>query len=495
MSLAMIGRPLPGAPVSTVQNARDFFRFSSLDGVVSGRLGELDATHLGGLDVEIDSGHARLSGLTGERAESGIVTASPGDNDNDRIDRLVAQLDPTANNGQGSIEIVIKEGTPDSDPQPPSITQTLTGVYEIRLWRWTVEAQASVISSLIDERNLIQPITGDSVLPSGRLGKPDPSQPAIDVTGAGTAEIRAGVTFRGVDISGPISMPSLAAGTDYFVYANGGATQAVDASGVWPNPVGSPPSGELIGGFHYAPGGVAGGFDSGGNTTPAINPFSCWDLRWRPKSPDPRGMTFVATGEFWSDIYLMNRDPDQFGTSRNNQPIADGETDGTTTAIIPALAGGNGSTRYASASWWNHAEALACFGKRLPTYDEFAALAFGVVEEQGRGNDPVTTGLGTTNAGSSNPDQDFTSRWGVIQAAGVQWAWGRHFGGPHGSTSYQAITGGRGSVHSQPNAALFGGAWGTGSDAGSRCAGWTVSPSLSASSGAARGVCDHLQLA
>lgn len=350
-----------------------------------------------------------------------------------------------------------------------------------------VNAAVSSLESKIDD-------IGDSVPDTVALAKPDPHGPIFDVTGAATIEVKSGVSFRGTNVSGPVALPTLTAGTDYFVYVSGATTEAVAATGSWPSPVGSPPSGTLIGGFHYAPGGNAPGFDSGGDTTPAINPFSCWDLRWRPAAPDPRGMTHVAIGGFWADIYLMNRDPDTYGTSRNDQPIADGETDGTTTAIIPALAGGDGSARYASASWWNHAEALGCFGKRLPDYDEFAALAFGVAEGQARGNDPVTTGLGTTNAGSSNPDQDFTSRWGVIQAAGVQWAWGRQFGGPHGSTSYQAITGGRGSVHSQPNAALFGGGWGAGSDAGSRCSTWLNSPSFSNNFGAARGVCDHLQL-
>ena len=124
-----------------------------------------------------------------------------------------------------------------------------------------------------------------------------------------------------------------------------------------------------------------------------------WDLKWKPASDDPRGMTLVSN-KFWSDIYMLNRDPQTNGTSRNNIAIADGETGGTTTCIIPTAFGGNGSSRYSIQDWWSTNEALSAFGKRLPTYGEFSTLAYGVTENVSRGNDPVTTGLGTTNTGS-----------------------------------------------------------------------------------------------
>ena len=332
------------------------------------------------------------------------------------------------------------------------------------------------------------------------LEKADSLSPVIARTGAATAQIKAGTVVRlpagRVDFATAtsISMPTLSAGTDYFVYVKpDGTAEAVAAAGTWPTPVGSPPAGSvLIGGFHYAPGGNATGFNAGGNTTAGINQFSAWDLKWRPTCPDPRGMTNVA-GSFWADIYLTNRDPDQFGTSRNNQPVADGQTGGTTTPIVPAAFGGNGSTRYASYNWWNASETLAAYGKRLPTFQESAAYAWGVREAQSRGNDPVTTGLGTTNAGSSNADQNFTSFWGVIQASGVQWTWGNHFGGGAAGASFVANTEGRGSSFQLSNAVLLGGDWANGANAGSRCSRWVNAPTASLSGISSRGVSDHLR--
>jgi len=318
-------------------------------------------------------------------------------------------------------------------------------------------------------------------------------------TGAGTADIKAGtkvtvgssvVTYA---TATAITMPTLTAGTDYFIYSTASGAEAVAATGVWPSAVASPPaSSRLIGGFHYAAGGNAAA-QAGGDTTAAINEYSLWDLKWRPSAPDPRGMTLVSNS-FWADIYLLNRDPQTYGTSKNNQPIADGATASTTTAIVPTAFGGNGSTRYATQSWWNTAECLSAFGKRLPRYSEFGSLAYGTTENQSRGNDPVNTGLGTSNTGSSNTDEEFTSRWGVIQASGVMYVWGNEFGGGNAAASWADINGGRGKVYQQENAVFLGGAWYGTVDSGSRTSRWTDSPSLSDSVIGGRGVCDHLRL-
>ena len=340
-----------------------------------------------------------------------------------------------------------------------------------------------------------------SIIPAyGLFHKSDPLSVAFTKTSPGTARIKAGtsvvigttlVTFT---VATSITMPTLTAGTDYFVYAKtDGTAQAVAATGTWPTAVASPPANSrLIGGFHYAPGGNASG-RSGGNTTEGINEYSMWDLKFRPAADDPRGMALVAN-MFWADIYFCNRDPQTLGTSRNAQAIADGETGGTTTAIIPTAFGGNGSTRYPTWNWWNAAETLAAFGKRHPTYQQFAALAFGATEAVSRGNDPVTTGLGTTNAGSSQADQVFTSKWGIIQATGVEWVWGADFGGGAAAASWTANTESRGSTYQMENAALFGGNWAESANSGSRASNWGVSPTGSSSYIGARGVCDHLRL-
>ena len=340
---------------------------------------------------------------------------------------------------------------------------------------------------------------GGSSAPS-LLFKSDFGSVCLTKTGAGTANVKAGTkvlvgtTLVEFATATSVTMPSLTAGTDYYVYAkSNGTAEAVAASGTWPTPVASPPANsQLIGGFHYAPGGNATG-TSGGDTTPAINEYSMWDLKWRPSALDPRGMTLVADA-FWMDIYLLNRAPDTNGTSRNNIAIADGETGGTTTALIPAKFGGNGSTRYAIQSWWNTAECLMAYGKRLPTVAEAAAAFYGVTEDASRGNDPVTTGLGTTNAGSSNADQKFTSKWGVIQATGVMYVWGQEHGGGTAAASWADTNGDRGQVYQQENAVRLGGNWASAAYSGSRSAYWSDAPSASNGYIGGRGACDHLLL-
>ena len=337
--------------------------------------------------------------------------------------------------------------------------------------------------------------------PSSGMYKSDMGAVAFTKTGTGAAQVKAGtiITLGVLTINfasaTTITMPTLTAGTDYFIYAHiGGTAQAVAATGTWPTPVGAPPSGGyLIGGFHYAAGGNASGV-AGGDTTPQINEYSFWDLKFKPTAFDPRGMALVAN-MFWSDIYLLNRNPQVYGTSRNAQPIADGETGGTTTAIVPNAYGGNGSTRYPIQSWFNTSECLMAFGKRLPKFREFATLAYGSTSNVSRGNDPVTTGLATTNAGSSNADQKFTSKWGVMQASGVMWQWGDEFGGGTAASAWADTNGGRGQLYQQENAVLLSGNWSVGVYSGSRTAYWADAPSVSLYSIGGRGVCDHLILA
>jgi hypothetical protein len=335
------------------------------------------------------------------------------------------------------------------------------------------------------------------------LIKADVNSVAFTKTGAGTLSIKAG-TIVGVDgttvtfgAATAVGMPSLTAGTDYFIYAtSAGAGTAIAATGTWPTPVASPPANSrLIGGFHYAPGGNAAAQD-GGDTTPAINEYSFWDLKWKPVAPDPRGMTLVAN-RFWSDIYLLNRDPQTHGTSKNGQPIADGQTASTTTCIVPAAFGGNGSTRYATQSWWNTAEALSAFGKRLPRYSEFGSLAYGVKENVSLNADPVNTGLVNGSGSGTGIDTNankYTSKWGVIQATGNMWVWGDEFGGGNAAASWEDVNGGRGQVFQQENAGRLGGDWDTTVNTGSRASRWSASPSDSFQNFGGRGVCDHLIL-
>jgi hypothetical protein len=324
----------------------------------------------------------------------------------------------------------------------------------------------------------------------GSFYKADPTTVAFTKTGAGTAEIKAGtiidvagttVTFSGAT---SITMPTLTAGTDYAIWLKSDAT--IQATTDF---VSAPGAGNWrkIGGFHYAPGGNATGV-AGGDTTAAINAYSLWDLKFRPACPDPRGMTLVADS-FWSDIYLCGVDHLTNGTSKYNVTIADGSSP----PKIPTKFGGNGSTAYSTLNWWEAAEVMQSWGKRLPTYDEFAAMAYGTTEAQSsEGSDVPTTGVNGT--GYTNTWNEFTSKWGAIQSTGCLYVWGAEFGGGAASAAWTANTGGRGSTYQMESAALFGGYWGNTSSSGSRASGWSNSPTASSGSIGVRGVCDHMIL-
>lgn len=324
----------------------------------------------------------------------------------------------------------------------------------------------------------------------GLFYKADPTTVAFTKTGAGTASIKAGTK---VDVAGTvvtfvaataIAMPALTAGTDYAIWVKDDATiqattnfSSAPGAGNW----------RKIGGFHYAPGGNAAAV-AGGDTTPAINAYSFWDLKFRPACPDPRGMTLVADS-FWADIYLLGVDHLTNGTSKYNVSIADGSAP----PKIPTKFGGTGSNAYSTLNWWEANEVLQSWGKRSPTYDEFAALAYGTTEATSSGGSDVPT-TGVSGTGATNAWNKFTSRWGVIQATGCMWIWGGEFGGGAAGASWTANTGGRGSTYQMENAVLLGGAWGHTAEAGSRCSSWANSPTLSHNTVGARGVCDHLTL-
>jgi len=314
----------------------------------------------------------------------------------------------------------------------------------------------------------------------GLFSKIDPTVVAWDKTGAFTMETNTGLYIevngdvKTIASATSITMPSATAGTDYAIWCTTAGALEATTDHV------SPPSANArkVGGFHYAAGGNATG-TSGGDTTASINEYSLWDLKWKPNCPDPRGMTLVG-GHFWSDIYLTGVDHHTNGTSYYNVTIADGSSP----PKVPSLFGGNGSTTYGSYTWWEQAELLSSHGKRPPTYQEFSALAYGTTEASSRGSDPTTTQMSAT-------DDNFTSKWGVIQSTGCMYTWGNHFGGPNGSSAWTANTEGRGSTYNLSNVVILGGVWNDTSDSGSRGSRWSNAPTNSSFLIGSRGVCDH----
>ena len=330
--------------------------------------------------------------------------------------------------------------------------------------------------------NVTVPRGGFASVPAyGLFAKADPTTVAFTKTAAGAASVKTGTK---VDVAGTlvqfssstaITMPTLTAGTDYAIWVKDDGTIQASSSHT-----SAPGAGNWrkIGGFHYAPGGNAAA-QAGGDTTPDINAYSFWDLKFRPACADPRGMTLVADS-FWSDIYLLGVDHLTNGTSKYNVTIAEGSRP----PKIPTKFGGNGTSTYASMNWWEANEVLKSYGKRSPTYDEFSALAYGTTEASS-----VSTDQGSTILNAA-----YTSKWGCVQSSGCMLVWGGEFGGGAAAASWTANTGGRGSTYQMENAVLFGGSWANTSNAGSRASSWYNSPAYSASDIGARGVCDHLIL-
>lgn len=314
----------------------------------------------------------------------------------------------------------------------------------------------------------------------GLFRKADQTIVAFTKTGTGSATTS---TTIYVEVNGvtktiasgtSITMPTFASGTDYAIWCKPDGTLEATSNHT------SPPiaNSRKIGGFHYAPGGNATG-TSGGNTTPQINEYSFWDLKFRPSCSDPRGMTLVAGG-FWIDIYLTGVDAITNGSSKYNVTMADGSSP----PKIPTMFGGNGSTTYGSYTWFEAMELATAFGKRCPTQQEFMSAAYGTTEASSIGSDQGSTILNAA----------YTSKWGVIQSTGVLWILARDRGGAYNTGGWNANTEGRGSEYNAPNAAILGGNWSGASAAGSRCSNWPDAASGSYNSVGSRFCCDHLQL-
>jgi len=264
-----------------------------------------------------------------------------------------------------------------------------------------------------------------------KLSKADPWAPAMLRTGTGSASIRAGTAVRvgttvvlfGSDTA--ITMPAMTAGTDYAVFvSDAGAAQAV----AWTANTGTDPTAPVgtwawIGGFHYAPGANATAYNTGGNRTPQINAYSCWDMKFRPNCRDPRGMVLVA-GKFWCDIYFTGVDHHLNGTSRHGVTIATGDV----LPKLPVMFGGNGSTLVTQLDWYWSNELVDSHGKRMLKQVEFRTAAFGVIEQAtgGRANDPLQTGINfNNNGGGTNNDERYTSIWGLNLSIANFYVWGQ----------------------------------------------------------------------
>ena len=269
-----------------------------------------------------------------------------------------------------------------------------------------------------------------------RIVRQDPALPIFLATGRDTIAVRAGTEFHDSrlragflrELELEIAPALLVPGTDLDIVLTSDDRLAVVAGR-------SSDGADMVGGFHYAPGGNAEA-RTGADAIPAINPFSIWDAGFRPACPDPRGMFVITLPDgrrSWIDIYKLGVDHLAQGTSRCGVTIADGRDP-------PIAIGGKGKT--ARLDFATARDILAHHGKQLLTYDEFRIAAFGVTEKTAAARDPKVTGL----------DAARTSRFGMMQATGNLWDWGTDGDPDH------------------VRASIFGGSWIDGGYAGSRYA-------------------------
>jgi hypothetical protein len=265
-----------------------------------------------------------------------------------------------------------------------------------------------------------------------------------------------------------VTLPSLVAANDYKIFALSNGTMAAQA---WDTA--DPANSRWIGGFHTrASDGV-------------VIQNSLWDLGWRP-SCNPRGMTLSIDQRVWVDIYLMGIGYGIVGYSYHGETIASG-SNGARTPFIPVAYGGDGFNRYGSLNSLNARDLASAASKRLPTYGEFTAFAYGVEEGVSNSTNPINTSVTAASGRSS---------CGVEQVTGFKWQPLEMIvglGSENGPVTDRS-TEGRGRIESSivPLAVYAGGSWDTpNAICGSRSLDFTKTITEGDDTIAARAVCDH----
>lgn len=368
---------------------------------------------------------------------------------------------------------------------PPSGNLTSTNVEDT-----LIELDSKKAS--IDAVPLIKPIRGEALFTKASVSTltiPVGTKVLINTTLITVSGNAYTLSLNSVGV-GALDTGIKAAGTDYYVYALEAGGFIISANAT--NPTGyTTANSKLIGGFHY--GVIPEAFAAINNITSAdatkiagINAYSFWDLKYRPSCGDARGMFKANTGK-WYDIYLLNVDHHTYGTSAAGKTIAGGTVlNGRNFPKIPLFYGGNGTTTYGTLTWFEAAEIGKAYGKDLISYEEFAAIAYGVLE---------ASSASTADTGITQHLANYTSKFGVCMATGCQYIWGKDLIGPLGA-AWNTNTEGRGSIYNASLiAALFGGYRDLTVESGSRCSicsnyVWNTSWIIGC-----RYACDHLELA
>ncbi len=151
--------PFVGTPILTTEQLSKWAELFLATGVIDTGDATVDLNKLEvyadstGMQVKVKTGKAYIKGhlFWGKTSEE-VLAIADADPTNDRIDRVVAQLDWAA----GEIDLVVLTGTPGASPVPPTLT-TDTAIWEISLAQVAVDAAVVTIAAgdVTDEREFV----------------------------------------------------------------------------------------------------------------------------------------------------------------------------------------------------------------------------------------------------------------------------------------------------------------------------------------------------
>ena len=138
---------------------RRFGRVMLQPGVVQNVQGSVEASAAGGTRiVDVATGEVFIDGFilrVDEPVPLFIAAADPID---DRIDRVVVRYDPegfaVAPAPSGTVTLEVLEGVPDAYPVPPTLTQTVDGIFELPVAQVVVQGGVAFLdpADIVDER-------------------------------------------------------------------------------------------------------------------------------------------------------------------------------------------------------------------------------------------------------------------------------------------------------------------------------------------------------
>jgi hypothetical protein len=110
------------------------------------------------------------------RADAAVPTPVPAASAQNRLDRLVIQLNRGATSSPTVVQPVVITGTPSGSPALPPLSQTFGGIWQIPVSYWT-STSAGALSSLIDQRQY----SGRTVISMTSTYHPTPLNPCIGI--------------------------------------------------------------------------------------------------------------------------------------------------------------------------------------------------------------------------------------------------------------------------------------------------------------------------